>query len=264
MKTKIFCLVVFMLMVAGCNGQTGSGIEPFLIYEEGKTIKTRINPPAGFERVDVSEGSFAHFLRNVKVLPHGEPVKFYNGELKYTQQLHVAVLNYDIGNRDLQQCSDAVIRLHAEYLFQAGRYKDIAYNFISDGKPRFFLEHSANSTDYNRFRKYLDYVYSYGNTRSLYHQLVKVDNFKDMQPGDVLIQTGVPYGHAVIVLDMAINKSTGEKLYIVAQSYMPAQSIHILINPKNKGISPWYSLDGAGDIRTPEWTFKKEDLRRFK
>ena len=83
-----------------------------------------------------------------------------------------------------------------------------------------------------------------------------------MQIGDVLIQGGSP-GHAVIVVDMALKLDTGEKLFLLAQSYMPAQEIHILKNPEEPGISPWYRLNQDDQINTPEWRFYKEDLKRF-
>ena len=43
----------------------------------------------------------------------------------------------------------------------------------------------------------------------------------EMQIGDVFIRGGSP-GHCVIVVDMAVHQETGEKLFMLAQSYMPA------------------------------------------
>jgi len=83
-----------------------------------------------------------------------------------------------------------------------------------------------------------------------------------MQIGDVFIQGGSP-GHCVIVVDMAHDPKTGEKIFILAQSYMPAQDIQILKNPSNAAISPWYSVDFGDVLKTPEWTFTKGDLKRF-
>ena len=83
-----------------------------------------------------------------------------------------------------------------------------------------------------------------------------------MRIGDVFIQGGFP-GHAVMVVDMAVNGRTGEKLFLLIQSYMPAQEIHVLKNPSDSADGPWYELDFGETLRTPEWTFSKDDLKRF-
>ena len=82
-----------------------------------------------------------------------------------------------------------------------------------------------------------------------------------IQPGDVLIHGGFP-GHAVIVIDVAINKD-GRKIYLLAQSYMPAQDIHVLKNYVNPDISPWYKVNDETEIKTPEYTFTKYELKRW-
>ena len=41
------------------------------------------------------------------------------------------------------------------------------------------------------------------------------------------------------------------------------QEIHILRNPSDPRLSPWYLLDFGETLVTPEWTFRKTDLRRF-
>ena len=168
----------------------------------------------------------------------------------------------DIGNRDLQQCADAIMRLRSEFLYARQRYRDIHFNFVSDGQPRYYEEFNEGDHSYGKFRKYLDYIFNSANTRSLSHEMIKLEDIKEMQIGDVFIKAGNPYGHAVIVVDMAKNPATGEKVYMLAQSYMPAQDIQVLINRENPGISPWYKLDET-TIVTPEWTFDPGDLKRF-
>ncbi|MEA3450960.1 MAG: DUF4846 domain-containing protein, partial [Bacteroidota bacterium] len=74
---------------------------------------------------------------------------------------------------------------------------------------------------------------------------------------------GRPYGHSVMVVDMAENIKTGEKIFLIVQSFMPAQSIHILKNFNNSSLNPWYSLNFGEKLYTPEWTFTKDDLLRF-
>jgi hypothetical protein len=88
---------------------------------------------------------------------------------------------------------------------------------------------------------------------------------EEMQIGDVFLKGATP-GHCAIVVDMTENQATGEKLFMLAQSYMPAQDIHILKNPQNKGWSPWYSLNfgNLGEkLETPEWEFTANQLVRF-
>jgi hypothetical protein len=62
---------------------------------------------------------------------------------------------------------------------------------------------------------------------------------------------------------MAENKVSGEKIFLLAQSYMPAQDIHILKNPENGGGNPWYSVNFGDKLITPEWEFTRGNLRRF-
>lgn len=45
---------------------------------------------------------------------------------------------------------------------------------------------------------------------------------------------------------------------------MPAQENQIFQNPINSKLIPWYSLPFGNLLKTPEWTFHKNHLRRFK
>ena len=83
--------------------------------------------------------------------------------------------------------------------------------------------------------------------------------FYDIEPGDVFIKGGFP-GHAVIVMDVAVN-STGKKIFLLAQSYMPAQDIHLLLNHSNHSLSPWYEVNDEVIIETPEYTFTRHQLK---
>ena len=248
-----------------------------LINESGTTIKDRINPLDGYKRVKVDEGSFSDYLRNLSLKPHGSKVMYYDGGTKF-RDYHVAVIDMDIGDRDLQQCADAIMRLRAEYLYSNERYEDIHFNFTNgfradykkwmegyridvDGNNVSWVKKAEKSNTYKDLRNYLNMVFAYGGTISLQEELQSID-YHDVEIGDVIIQGGSP-GHAVIVMDMIVNESTGEKMYLLAQSYMPAQSIHILKNLENEDISPWYRGDFNEKLYTPEWTFTKDDFKRF-
>ncbi len=222
----------------------------------------RFGPPEGFSFIPSDSNSFAYYLQHLPLKEHGSLVHYFDGSTKASKGVYCAVVDYDIGNRDLQQCADAVMRLRAEYFYSEKAYHSIHFNFVSDGKPRYYEDYAKGDYSYPIFRKYIDYIFSYANTRSLYNELIPVAELNEMKIGDIFIQTGNPYGHAVIVVNMIENLKTGQKLFMIAQSYMPAQDIQILVNPLDPNISPWYTLK-EGTIVTPEWSFRTTDLRRF-
>ncbi len=224
-----------------------------------ETLAQRIAPPTGFERVPAPDGTFSGWLRGLPLKPAGSPVLTYTGKPKWRQDAHVAVIDIDVGKRDLQQCADAIMRLRGEWLFGAGRKTSIAFN-DTDGKRRAFSRQSKQ--DYPAFRKYMDLVFAYAGTYSLERELKPVD-IGDMEIGDVFIKGGFP-GHAVLVADMAVDKASGEKRFLLIQSYMPAQEMHVLKSPKSADGSAWYSANDIGDqLVTPEWVFARTALKRW-
>lgn len=50
---------------------------------------------------------------------------------------------------------------------------------------------------------------------------------------------------------------------MLAQSYMLAQDIHILINPAYNSNGPWYFVENEKAVYTPEWTFYSTQLKRW-
>ena len=107
----------------------------------------------------------------------------------------------------------------------------------------------------------MDLVFAYAGTYSLEHEL-KPTPLADIQIGDVFVKGGFP-GHAVLVADMVENAQTGEKRFLLIQSYMPAQEMHVLKNPGATDGSPWYPAAFTGNLVTPEWTFAPGALHRW-
>jgi hypothetical protein len=182
--------------------------------------------PAGFERLPAADGSFAAWLRE-RPLKKSNTVYLYNGMPKRNQQAQFAVLDVTVGNENLQQCADAVMRLRAEYLYDRGLWDQIAFTDNNCKTYRY-----QNGKNRPAFEAYLQKVFSWCGTASLAKQLKPVSKMEAITPGDVLIKGGFP-GHAVMVMDAAVNRK-GEKIYLLAQSYMPAQDIHILKNPSDE------------------------------
>lgn len=231
------------------------------IDKTATTIVTRFTPPMGFERNAAGPTSFASYLRQLPLKPWNSKVLYFDGRFKNTPDVYISVVDLGIGKKALHQCADAVMRLRAEYLYVNRRFEDIHFNFLVDGKPRYFKNYAQSDYSYPKFWKYMESIFASANTRSLHDELKPV-SMSNMQIGDILIQKGIPFGHAVIVVDIAHNAATGQKVYLLAQSYMPAQEIQLLINPNNASLSPWYELKNE-TIETPEWAFEPVDLRRF-
>lgn len=247
--------------------------------EPQTTIAKEIPPPEGYERVEVTAESFANWLRNLPLKKKGTPVYLYDGTKKMNQNAHCAVVDIDTGTRDLQQCADAVIRLRAEYLYARGLYSSIHFTFTSGDEAPFtkwaagfrpkingnrvqWVKEEGEDSSYRNFRRYLTTVYIYAGTYSLSKELKPRGDIQEMRIGDVFIEPGFP-GHTVIVVDMAENKKNGKKVFLLAQSFMPAQDIHVLKNPHNAGLSPWYALEFGRTLQTPEWRFQSMDLKYF-
>ena len=211
--------------------------------------------PIGFDREVNAQYSFAEWLQHVPI-KENRTVYLFDGTRKLNQEAQYAVLDISVGTKNLQQCVDAVMRLRAEYLFTNNRFEEIKFR-DNDNK-----EYIINPpyTKHN-FKTYLDKVFGMCGSASLFTQLKTVQEFANIKGGDVLIRGGFP-GHAVIVMDVATNDK-GQKIYLLAQSYMPAQDIHLLKNPRDNDLSPWYLVDDETDIATPEYNFKKSELKTW-
>jgi len=247
-------------------------------YDKSNALQTRIQPPEGFERTTCASGSFCDWLRQVPLKADGSPVRYHTGDVK-THASHYAVLDLDTGSRDLQQCADAVMRLKAEYHYSRSDYSNIHFNFTSGdrvsfddwrkgrrpvvrgNKVSFTPAKETADNSYKNFRKYMTTIFTYAGTLSLSKEMESVP-LNDIRVGDVFILGGLP-GHAVMVMDVAKN-TDGKKMFLLAQSFMPAQDMHILKNPNETRHGPWYSADFFVFLNTPEWQFSAKDLKRFK
>jgi hypothetical protein len=110
----------------------------------------------------------------------------------------------------------------------------------------------------------MDKVFGLAGTGSLKRELDKVADVSKVEIGDVFIhrERGMTVGHAVLVMDVAENEG-GRRAFLLSQSYMPAQEIHILKNTESSDLSPWYTLGPKAPLATPEWDFPAGSLMRF-
>lgn len=242
------------------------------INEQGDTIATRFIPPAGFTRTQTD--AYGEFLRSQPLLPQGSPVLLYNGEQGSIQDWHAAVLAIDVGTRDLQQCADAALRLRCEYLFSIGDYEGITYHLTNGypfayskwregyrlGSDKASMEKRARAdTSYESFREYLNVLFNYASTRSLAPESDTIP-LDDLCIGDIFIFAGKP-GHCVIVMDMCEN-TQGARAVLLAQSSMPAQSVHIIQPPGYP--HAWMQItDIEMPVKIMYWEFGEEHIKRM-
>lgn len=229
--------------------------------------------PASFH----STNSLSGWQQFLKTLPVADkPILDYKGRLVSFQQKHVAIVEFDVGNKDLQQCADALIRLRAEYLFASNQINEIGFHFTNGLKYEFkdyckgIIPIETNrglklvsskglcEPDHASLRKYLDIVYAYASTISLEKELKNADDF---EIGTVIIHAGSP-GHCMIITDEKTD-TNGERIFKLVEGYMPAQSIYVLRNLNVNGISPWYKLTKGHPIETASYLFTKYELKKF-
>ncbi|HET9056094.1 MAG TPA: DUF4846 domain-containing protein [Chitinophagaceae bacterium] len=271
-----FIFVFSILMFLNCKPDYPND----KIITTGETVYERVNPPKGFSWIKEENGSFGEFLQTLKVEPAGSKILDYNNNPISNQSEHIAIIKKDIGNKDLQQCADAVIRLRADYLWENKQYDLIEFHFTSGDLFKWidykkgirpivksknevhFQQIAAQDDSYLSYRKYLDLIFTYAGTISLNKETQKVISDKEIKTGDIIIEPGNP-GHAIIIIGTAKN-SKGEKVYLLAQGYTPAQSIHIITNPNDIQLNPWYKLSiDKSPIITARYSFTKINIRRF-
>jgi hypothetical protein len=278
---KFLYIIALLILEIGCKNTPSQSTQSLAsVGTETPDLKTvkDIPTPKGYERSPNTAGSFGFYLQNIP-LKKDKTVYLYNGEKKRNQTAQYMVLDVSVGTRDLQQCADAVMRLRGEFLFKQKAYDKISFKSV-DGKVMRYVNWANGSRNllkpqdltadlktnadvsYATFLKYMDFVFAYASTLSLEKELKPVAKVSDINIGDVFIKGGAP-GHAIIVMDLAKDKKTGKKVFLLAQSYMPAQNIHILNNPNDAKMSPWYAEDFENQLITPEWDFEKGSLRHF-
>ncbi|MDE5437959.1 DUF4846 domain-containing protein [Elizabethkingia meningoseptica] len=280
----VFLFGIFVILSSCHKGEGLSGnttkeqsadTQQKYIDEKAVVLKDRILVPKGFVREKTEENTWEYFLRNLALAQYGSPVLKYDGTEIKDQTHHVGILTYDIGDKDLQQCADALIRLRAEYLFGHKRYQDIGFNFTSgdhfswksysggmrpviNGNHVSFIKKTPGNAlnSYPDFRQYLDIIYNYAGTISLSQELKNSKSSTEFYIGDLIITPGSP-GHTVMVVDKISDGK--QKRYALLEGFTPAQSIHILSENGN----PWFAVTPGNIIETPRYIFKNALVKQF-
>lgn len=254
--------ISMILLFIGCMPLLPVFSQAFPFFNSSMRSVNQIPLPTGFERVGVSVNSFADYLRKLP-LRKDKSIYLYTKKIKADQTLHYAVVDLSTGEKDLQQCADVIMRLRAEYFYHKKMYDSIRFPENSHSSYLFsnFMKPGLNDLR-ETFMRFMEKVFINCGTYTLHRQLKRVSDFTTIQIGDVLLKAGAP-GHAEIVVDVAINRQTGKKIYLLLQGYMPAQDMHILLNPVSRELGPWYEVNDHKEVITSSWIFTKDQLKRW-
>lgn len=271
MKKIIILFLSFVL--TGCSFSVKTKSQKKWIDPSGNTLKTRIEAPSGYKRMDTD---LAHFLQNYPLKKDGSPILLYDGTKKWNQSSQIAVFKLPLENENLQQCADSVMRVYAEYYWHNKQFEKIqfhlsdgfllsymkwreGYRVIFNNDHASYIKSASYDDSYECFKKYLRIVFAYSGTASMVNESLPISS-KEIQVGDVFLKGGSP-GHVVMIVDMCINKK-GQKAFLLAQGYMPAQEFHVLKNPRHN--DPWYyEKEIQYPFETPDYTFEQGSLRHL-
>jgi hypothetical protein len=234
------------------------------------TVLTRFKTPPGYTQATVAPGSFGAWLQALPLKPYGAQCLTYQGKIARTEGYTSGIVDMSIGTQDLQQCADAAMRLRGEYLYSQKKFKEISFNFTSGFRCDFvhyadgyrysndhWIKKAKQDYSYANFMRYMTLVFSYAGTLSLQKELKPVTNPNNIKTGDVFIKGGSP-GHCFVVMDV-IENTQHQKQFLLAQSYMPAQSIQLLQCQE----VPWFSMHipaciPYGELISPQYLMRFE------
>ncbi len=234
------------------------------------SIASRIAEPAGFARVPAS--GFAEWLRHLPLRPGRPPIRDRKGHV-LPREPHVAIVDIDVLPH--QECADSAMRLRAEWLRASGRDAEVRFRFTSGDEASlerwqqgYRPQVSGNRVTWRRsaapdrgdatFRAYLATLFNYAGSASLEKETGALP-LGELAIGDLFVQGGFP-GHVVVVVDLAEHPTTHERVFLLAQGFMPAQDLHVVRGPRDG----WFPVDFGPTLVTPDWTFRREHLRRFR
>lgn len=236
----------------------------------------RVPPPAGYTRAELPD--WPAWVRALPLQPAGSPVRTWRGGtfLSGGDPRLLAVVDLDVGEADLQQCADTVLRLRLEYLWQRqqeGAQTDIAFRYTSgdlsrwaswaagdrprvSGREVSWSRRAAPDASRASFEAWTRDLFTYAGSHSLAREGAAVP-VADIMPGDFLSLGGSP-GHAVVVLDVA-RDAAGAPVVLIGEGFMPAMSLHALAGP----LDGWWPTTEPLQIPTWPEPFPWERLRRF-
>ena len=247
MRIYINILVMFFFLI----------FHAFFDVSHSQSIIADISLPSeDFQRITIEQNSFAVYLRQLPLKKPGSDVVNYKGEVfKSGSDTSVAyVVDMNITNRYLEQCMDVLVRLYADFLWQKKQAEELTLplpgghwlawqNWKEGFRPVFrginlsLIRATQPDSSFQSYRTFLNTVYSESHTQQFYHAYQPVKRM-DVNIGDMFIKKGTK-GHAVMIVDMAINER-GQMIALIGNGDTPACQFFLLNYQTN---NPWIPLD---------------------
>lgn len=205
----LFTLSCFILLSVFCRGEQLSA----------ETVGD-ITAPGGYTKVSCDIFSYSSWLRGLH-LKKGNIILRHDGKT-------IPVYNYNVFavidmpllfSENIEQCADWGFRFWSEYHKDKGMLNRL-YLFDYSGTMKYYNKSGKS------FNSFLKYSMNYSNSHSIKSGCDKISP-DDIRGGDMLVQNKTGgIGHVSIVMDVCRN-STGDELYLIGYSFMPAQQFHI-------------------------------------
>ncbi len=232
-------------------------IEELPVKTKELEMVCHIPVPPGYKRNVYKKNSFGRFLQELKLKKNKE-IKTYNGKLINPRHYNrLAVVDMPLlFKRDLEQCADFCMRFFGEYKMEQDKGESL-FLFNYSGKKKYMRNSGKN------YRKFLNYHMAHSNSHSLKKGCKKIKE-EEIQIGDLIVQNETGgIGHVCMIVDECEDKETGDKLFLIGFSFMPAQEFHIEEATAFYGAKGWFSLKGFYKFLSKNFPYGKPKLRRF-
>ena len=262
---RYFFISVLLLMLLSLLVYWGFLYSPWwpikkqVMGEWGQIID--IEEPKGYSRMSADD--YAEFLRHLSLAKPDSVIRYWTGEVADT----IVPFCYRIIDLPLlskfEQCADVCLRLRTEFLFRERLFDSIHFD-----DTQFQTISYSGGNRRKELNTYLRKVFLLSNTESLVNEMPQ-RSIQDVRPGDVFVysaqsRSDAHYGHAIMVVDVAVDNMTGERICMLAQGSTPACSIHILCNRKDSIMSPWFRLEVVNDTLDFGFAhYHRDELRYF-
>jgi hypothetical protein len=214
-----------------------------------------IKPPVSFKTETFPARSYSSFIQNLPVAD-SSVIRDYQRQIINSSFYNVlAVVDIPLlFNDDLEQCADFAMRLRAEY-FKTYNNLDSLCLFDYNGNKLFYKKSGLT------YQNFLRKIFANANSYSLKKGCNTITK-EELRPGDLIVQNvngGI--GHVSVIVN-SCTSGTGQRMFLIGYSFMPAQQFHIE-HSESYGKNGWFTIDSYIRYLKSNLDYGEPVLRRF-